>query len=157
MTASVPGTGRLAGIDYGTVRIGVALSDARQTLASPLDTYTRSTPDRDAAYFRRLADEEQVVGFVVGLPVHLDGGDSGKSVEARRFGEWLGQTTGRPVVYFDERFTTAAALEQLTDAGLRGKRRKSRLDRVAAQVMLAAFLDTPRDRAGDAPRGLGDR
>lgn len=157
MTASVPGTGRLAGIDYGTVRIGVALSDARQTLASPLDTYTRSTPDRDAAYFRRLADEEQVVGFVVGLPVHLDGGDSGKSVEARRFGEWLAATTGRPVVYFDERFTTAAALEQLTDAGLRGKRRKSRLDRVAAQVMLAAFLDTPRDRAGDAPRGLGDR
>lgn len=157
MTASVPGAGRLAGIDYGTVRIGVALSDARQTLASPLDTYTRSTPDRDAAYFRRLADEEQVVGFVVGLPVHLDGGDSGKSVEARRFGEWLAATTARPVVYFDERFTTAAALEQLTDAGLRGKRRKSRLDRVAAQVMLAAFLDTPRDRAGDAPRGLGDR
>ena len=65
--------GRIAGIDYGTVRIGVAISDPDQTLASPLETYNRRNDALDREWFKRLAKEERVVRFVVGLPVHLDG------------------------------------------------------------------------------------
>lgn len=65
--------GRLAAIDYGTVRIGVAVSNASQTLASPYENYTRRALDVDAGYFRRLVSTESITRFVVGLPVHTDG------------------------------------------------------------------------------------
>ncbi len=92
-----PTTGRLAGIDYGTVRIGVAITDASRILASPLENYNRRSLEADADYFRRLTDQEQIVGFVVGLPVHSSGQESQKSAEARGFGQWLRAVTGRPV------------------------------------------------------------
>src|SRR5687767_11877632 len=109
-----PGTpsGRVAGIDYGTVRVGIALTDQRRQIASPYENYTRRGTEADARRFRRLVAEEEVTLFVVGLPVHLDGRESQKSVEARRFGQWLGEQTGVPVEYFDERFTSSQA-EQL--------------------------------------------
>ena len=74
---------RIAGIDYGTVRIGIALADTEVGIASPYANYTRRTPALDAEYFARLTKEEQIARFVVGLPVHLDGGESQKSTEAR--------------------------------------------------------------------------
>jgi putative holliday junction resolvase len=143
----------VAGIDYGTVRIGVALSDARRKIASPFQNYTRRGPDGDARYFQQLAKAEAVSLFVVGLPVHLDGHESGKSLEARRFGQWLGQATGVPVEYFDERFTSAQAESLLLDAELTKKRRKARLDMLAAQIMLSAWLEA-RLRGEDSARGL---
>jgi putative holliday junction resolvase len=82
-----PATGRLAGIDFGTVRIGVAITDASRILASPLENYNRRSLDADADYFRRLTVQEQIVGFVVGLPVHGNGRESQKSAEARIFGQ----------------------------------------------------------------------
>ncbi len=146
--------GRLAGIDYGTVRIGIALTDARRTLASPCENYTRRGPAADAQYFRSFATQEKIVGFVVGLPVHLDGRASQKSREARQFGEWLAATTGLPVAYFDERFTTAEADQYLGAAKLTKKQRQARRDKLAAQIMLAAYLESP--SAGE-PQGLEDR
>ena len=68
--------GRVAAIDYGTVRIGIAVSDSRRTIASPLENYTRRSKEADADYFRRLASDENIALFVVGLPVHLDGRES---------------------------------------------------------------------------------
>ena len=134
--------GRLAGIDYGTVRVGVAVTDARRTLASPYEIYRHRDLDADARYFQSLAAQEQIVGFVVGLPVHLDGRESQKSREARQFGQWLGETTGVAVVYFDERFTTAEADQFLGAAQLTKKQRASRRDKLAAQIMLAAYLES---------------
>lgn len=136
--------GRLAGIDYGTVRIGVAVTDSRRTLASPYEIYQRRDAAADAHYFKRLAEAEKIVGFVVGLPVHLDGRESQKSREARQFGAWLTQTTERPVVYFDERFTTAEADQFLGAAQLTKKQRAARRDKLAAQILLSAFLDSSR-------------
>ena len=83
-----PPRGRVAGIDYGTVRIGVAISDPGRSLSSPLESYTRRDRAADARYFQKLVADEQVQLFVVGLPVHLDGSESAKSVESRRFGQW---------------------------------------------------------------------
>ncbi len=150
-----PPAGRVAGIDFGTVRIGVAISDPMRTIASPLDNYNRRDERGDAAYFRRLAEEEAIARFVVGLPVHLDGRESQKSIQAREFGTWLEQTTGVPVDYFDERFTTNQAQQYLIGARLSKKKRKARLDKLAAQIMLAAYLESD-CRAEDNPGSIDD-
>ena len=113
-------------------------------LASPgrLRTTRGGQPALDAEYFATLAKEEQIGRFVVGLPVHLHGGESQKSTEARAFGEWLGEVTGVPVEYFDERFTTAEADELLGAAKLTKKQRQARRDQLAAQIMLTAYLES---------------
>ena len=148
-------TGRLAGIDYGTVRVGIAVTDARQTLASPYVIYARKNPPADAEYFQRFVAEEKIVGLVVGLPVHLDGRESAKSREAREFGQWLAGATGLPVAFFDERFTTAEANQFLGAARLTKKQRKARRDKLAAQIMLAAYLESTSSRG--EPQRLDDR
>jgi putative Holliday junction resolvase len=145
----------VAAIDYGTVRIGIALSDPARRIASPYENYTRGGEQADAARFRRLVADEDVKLFVVGLPVHLDGRESAKSLEARRFGQWLAETTGVPVEYFDERFTSAQAEQLLLEAQVTRKRRRQRLDKLAAQILLAAFLESG-CRGQDAPGGLAD-
>ena len=144
---------RIAGIDFGTVRIGIATADLAVGIAGPYETYTRRSERLDAEYFRRLATEERIGRFVVGLPVHLSGGESQKSGEARAFGEWLGKLTGVPVEFFDERYTSAEAESLLLDAGLTKKRRKERLDQLAAQIMLTAYLEAGA-RGQDDPESL---
>jgi putative Holliday junction resolvase len=134
-------TGRLAGIDYGTVRIGVAITDAERRIASPLVNYTRRGEKADAEFFRRLAEQEQIAGFVVGLPIHLDGNESQKSTESRQFGKWLADITGKTVVFFDERFTSSEAEQALAGTELTKKQRKARLDKLAAQILLTAYLE----------------
>jgi putative Holliday junction resolvase len=156
MSTSPGAPGRIAGIDYGTRRIGIAMTDSRRTLASPYETYTRQGADADARRFQRLVAEEGVGLFVVGLPVHASGQESQKSREARRFGRWLQQVTGVPVVFFDERYTTSEAEAHLTAAGLTAKRRQRRLDMLAAQIMLSAYLQaSAKGRAEPGP--LDDR
>jgi putative holliday junction resolvase len=144
--------GRVAGIDYGTVRIGIALSDSGRSIASPLVNYTRRNIQLDADRFRRLVKDEEVTLFVVGLPIHLDGRESQKSIEARQFGQWLTEITGLPVDFFDERFTSTDAENLLLDANLTNKRRKKRRDMLAAQIMLSAYLELhSRDRLHPEP------
>lgn len=144
---------RIAGIDFGTVRIGVALADTEVRIAGPYENYTRRTLDLDAEYFARLAKEEQIGRFVVGLPVHLDGNEGQKSREAREFGKWLGEVTGVPVEFFDERFTTAEADELLGARKLTKKQRQARRDQLAAQVMLATYLESGA-RSQDSPGAI---
>ncbi|NLX55337.1 MAG: Holliday junction resolvase RuvX [Planctomycetaceae bacterium] len=149
-----PAAGRLAGIDYGHVRIGVAVSDPHRTLASPYANYTRRGEQGDARFFRTLVSDEQIVGFVVGLPLHTSGHESEKSREVRRFADWLTLVTGRPVRFYDERFTTREANDLLEHAQLTKKKRRQRLDKVAAQLLLAAFLES--DGCGTEPAALDD-
>ncbi len=151
-----PRSGRLAGIDFGTVRIGVAITDPEQRLASPYEILQRSNLAAEEKFFRRLVREERICGFVVGLPVHLDGSSSQVSELAIEFGNWLRALTGVPVVWFDERFTSSAAEELIREANLTNKKRKALLDKLAAQVLLTAFLESPRDQLRTI-RGLDDR
>ena len=150
MTSSPATPGRVAGIDFGTVRIGIAISDPDRHIASPLENYTRRGPERDAERFRQLVADQRVVLFVVGLPLHLDERESPKSLEARAFGQWLSETTGVPVEFFDERFTSHEAEEILLSADLTRKRRKKRLDMLAAQIILRGYLEE-----GEGTRGEG--
>lgn len=150
-----PHQGRIAGIDFGTVRIGIAITDPSQHLASPLENYTRRGTEGDASYFRKLAAEERIAGFVVGLPVHTSGNESEKSRQSRQFSLWLAEITRLPVRLFDERYTTAQAEEALQAAGLTKKRRKERLDKLAAQIMLVAYLES--SRRDESPGPMDDK
>jgi putative Holliday junction resolvase len=133
--------GRLLGVDYGSVRVGLAVCDADRIIASPLEVRERKGDAADAAYFKQVVAREQIGGLVVGLPVHTDGREGVKAVEARAFGTWLAEVTGLPVVYADERFSTAFAESALWAAGLTHKKRKQRRDAVAAQVMLQGYIE----------------
>jgi putative Holliday junction resolvase len=133
---------RLLGVDFGSVRVGLAISDPERRIASPLTTCTRRDADQDARFFQRVIAEEEVGGLVVGLPVHLDGREGQKAQEARAFGQWLQNVTGLQVIFWDERFTTTEAESYLWGAGLTHKRRRQRRDQVAAQILLQTYLDS---------------
>ena len=135
-------TGKIAGIDYGSVRIGIAISDADRILASPLETYIRKSPEQDAKFFRKLVGEERITQFVVGLPLHLSGDLSKKAKEILEFGRLLTIITGIPVDYMDERYTSVEAERILRAAKLTDKKRKERRDKLAAQILLSAYLES---------------
>lgn len=141
VTSNFPHEGRLAGIDFGTVRIGIAICDYGQSFASPVENYQRKDPEADARRFRQLANEEEIVGFVVGLPISTDGNETAKSREAREFGAWLSEITELPVTFHDERFTTSLAHELMIAGNIKASKRKKRLDMIAAQQMLQAYLE----------------
>ncbi len=151
----LPAEGRLAGIDFGTVRVGVAITDASQMIASPLEVYTRRNETLDEKFFLELVQLERVVGFVVGLPVHMSGDESQKSREAVAFGKWLEEKTSIPVTWFDERYTTAMARDVLSQTNLSGKKRKAFLDKMAAQILLRAYLGSDRDSVS-TPQSLNE-
>ncbi len=150
---------RILGIDHGDRRIGAALSDPGQAMAFPLEVYSPRGELADAQHYREVVAENDVARIVVGLPVHTTGREGDRARAARKFGEWLAQATGRPVVYFDERYTTVEAEHLMIDAGLKRKKRKSLRDQLAAQIMLQGYLDAgqpdsavdsqPLDDAGD--------
>jgi putative Holliday junction resolvase len=128
-------------VDFGTVRIGLAVCDVDRRIASPLETYRRHSQEKDGAHFVKLIEQEQIIGIVLGLPIHNDGREGTKAKEVRAFGQWLAEQTKLPIVYFDERFTTVEAEDALWSAGLTHKQRKERRDRVAAQMLLQGYLD----------------
>jgi putative Holliday junction resolvase len=139
--ASIPRRGRLLGIDYGTVRVGVSVSDQFQKLASPLHNYERVSRTADQQFFQKLAKEYEVVGFVVGLPLHMNGDESTKSQEARRYGRWLKSISQRPVTFQDERLSSAQAENLLRTADFTHRQRTERIDKLAAQIVLQTWLD----------------
>ena len=131
----------MLGIDFGTVRVGLSVCDPDRIIASALETYTRKDAAADAAYFAGVAAQQRAVGLVIGLPLHSGGEESDKSREARAFAAWLGEVTKLPVVMWDERFTTSLAQDAMIGAKLNRKKRKERVDRVAAQMILQVYLD----------------
>jgi putative Holliday junction resolvase len=144
---------RLLGIDTGQRRIGLAISDPDRKIASPLATYVRQSRQADQGYFEHLVREEAIGLLVIGLPVHLDGREGQKALEARRFGEWLAKLVQLPVVFWDERFSTVEAERAMLEAGLTNKRRRERRDRLAAQIILQSYLDAgcPQTVSGPGP------
>jgi len=135
--------GRVAGIDYGRKRIGVAICDAERILASPWCVREANGDHAaDAAFFQGLVRDEALVGFVVGLPLNTDGTPSAMSREVERFGGWLGRATGLPVAYQDERYTSHEAATMLAGVGLSRGQKKSRSDAVAAQLVLRGWMES---------------
>ena len=96
MQKDLSNSGRVAGIDFGTVRIGIAITDVERKIASPYENYSRRDQAADEKYFQELVKQEEIVLLVVGLPLHMSGDESQKSRVARQFGDWLSTTTGLP-------------------------------------------------------------
>ncbi len=139
-----PAYGRLIGVDYGTKRIGLSVASPDRKYASPLEIYHRRTEPLDVRYFKSIVEEYRPVGFVVGLPIHVGGDESQKSHEARLFGKWLQGFTELPIEFWDERYTSSVAEDYLLAAELTRKQRKKKIDMVAAQIILQAYLDAHR-------------
>jgi putative Holliday junction resolvase len=149
-TDKFPERGCLLGLDYGSRRVGVAVCDGGQSIASPLKVL-----QQDHALIRHLkdtAEEYQATGLVVGLPVHMSGDEGEKAQLAREFGTEVATALKLPIVYHDERFTSKQADSAMADAGLSRDKRKARIDMVAAQLMLQAFLNS--DRTDTPPPSL---
>ena len=137
----LPVFGVLLGIDYGTKRVGVAVSDRDQKFSSPLHNYQRQGIQADTRFFRNLVAEYRPAGMVIGLPIHLSGDESEKSREARKFAAWLSECTGLPHCFQDERFSSFQAEQLMSAADLTKKQRKDRIDKLAAQILLQTFLE----------------
>ena len=154
MSDPFPTHGRLLGLDYGAKRLGVAVSDVEQRVAAAVSVIPRSSVRGDTRALERIVEENQPAGLVVGLPVYASGDEGTQAGRAREFGAWAGRALGLPVTYWDERHSSTIAEGYLIGAGISEKKRKTRLDALAAQVMLQAYLDAvDRSRWDRGPSG----
>ncbi len=129
------------GIDYGTKRIGVAISAPLTGLAHPLETVPLSP---DGGHFKRLRDiaaEYEVSRIVVGLPYNIDGSLGPSAEKAQEMGRQIGEALNLPVEFWDERLTTAEAHSLMTDFNVNSKKRRQVVDKIAASLILQAYLD----------------
>ena len=140
---------RTLGIDYGTRRIGLAVSDGLGLTAQGLETLERTDPEEDIAALADLIRERGVEEIVVGRPLNLDGSEGPAAVEAGEFADLLRERCGVPVLLWDERLSTAQAERMMLDADVSRRVRKKSRDRIAAQLILQSFLDA-RGRNKDA-------
>jgi putative Holliday junction resolvase len=139
---------RYLGIDLGSKRIGVSRSDPSGTIASPLKTLSTKGDEADIAALIALLHEEEAEGFVIGLPVLLNGKHGGMAAKIKAFAKRLNAASGRSVEFWDERLSTVAAERALLEANLRREKRRDLIDAVAAALILQSWLNAksgPRD------------
>jgi putative Holliday junction resolvase len=133
---------RIMGLDVGSARIGVALSDESRLVARPFHTVSRTSDKAALGDLCRIAGEQGVTRIVVGLPLALDGSEQDTSRDARSIAESLRRRTRVEIVVWDERLTTVQAERALLEAGVRRGKRREAIDRVAAALMLQSYLDS---------------
>jgi putative Holliday junction resolvase len=132
---------RVLGLDVGTKTIGLALSDTRRMVATPLRTIRRTRFKADAAEVLREVDTHGVGALAIGLPIALDGRESPRSQSVRQFARNLLEIRDLPVVFWDERLSTAAVERAMIEADLTRRRRSEIIDRTAAAYILQGLLD----------------
>lgn len=132
---------RVLALDWGTVRIGLALSDPGGTIASPYDTLPAKPRDQLIRKLRSIIANEMVDRLVVGLPLHMDGSRGGSAEKAEELANLLREEFTLPVEMIDERLTSFEAERKLREIGRKPSRDKGRVDRVAATIMLQEYLD----------------
>jgi putative holliday junction resolvase len=144
---SLPPTGRLLSLDWGELRIGLALSDESQILATPLETLRRREGKRfPMPRFLQLIALHNPVGLVVGLPLSLEGTEGDSAIAAREVAHTVTRRTGLPLEMWDERMSTARALAAIREQGGSTRGRKADVDALAAAVLLQHFLDARKNR-----------
>ncbi len=142
---------RILALDYGTKRIGVALSDELGWTAQPLETIERRTLDRDLAHIQQLVQIHEVKQVLVGLPLRLTGEVGPAAQGVQGFVARLSEALSVPVVTWDERLTTKEAEDLLIAADVSRKKRKGVVDRVAAAILLQGYLEAQTQTITDAP------
>ena len=132
---------RVMALDVGDKRIGIAVSDALLITAQPRPTLRRKGLESDIESLRRLAVENEVHEIVVGQPLHMSGKESPQSEKVARFAEQLRKILDIPVVFWDERLTSFAAEQHLEEMGLKWRKRREHVDKIAAMIILQNYLD----------------
>ncbi len=148
IAALLPARGVLLGLDLGTKTIGVAASDPERRLAAAVETVARKTFSTDAARLLALAAERKAVGFVLGLPINMDGSEGPRAQSTRAFARNLARLTDLPIGLWDERLSTAAVERELIAADVSRTKRAAVIDQHAAVFILQGALD--RLRVGPA-------
>lgn len=138
---ALPPNRAIAGLDLGTATIGVALSDLRRQVATPIEVIRREKFTLDAARLLTLLDARGAVGIVLGLPLNMDGSAGPRVQSTQAFARNLEKLTDLPICYWDERLSTVAAERALLEADTSRKRRKEVIDQVAAGYILQGALD----------------
>ncbi|MSO74501.1 MAG: Holliday junction resolvase RuvX [Alphaproteobacteria bacterium] len=138
--ALAPGA-RLLGLDVGTKTIGVAISDERRTVASGRETIARTKLAKDLATLARLVRGDRVGGFVIGLPLNMDGSEGPRCQSVRQFATDLDKVIDLPIGFWDERLSTMAVTRTMLEADLSRKRRAEVVDKLAAVYILQGALD----------------
>jgi len=128
------------GLDLGEKRIGIAVTDASETMAFPERVLQRRSARRDRQTLALLVDELAVERVIIGLPLSMDGDFGPNAQRTRRFGELLAHDVRVPIEYQDERLTTVEAEERLRDSGLAARKRRQRIDAAAAAIILEDYL-----------------
>ncbi|MDJ0756246.1 MAG: Holliday junction resolvase RuvX [Ardenticatenaceae bacterium] len=139
---------RILSLDLGEKNIGIALSDTLKMIASPVKTIPRRSRKEDFATIAELCRQQNVVLIVIGLPLMLDGSEGAMAAWARDYGRGLSESTGIPVQFWDESFSSDMAIEALRAQGYSRKKmkEKGKLDAVAAALILQNFLETRDER-----------
>jgi putative Holliday junction resolvase len=139
--AYLPPRGALIGLDLGSKTIGVAASDPERRLATGIETVMRRNFSADAARLIALASQRKAAGFVLGLPVNMDGSEGPRAQSTRAFARNLARLTDLPIALWDERLSTAAVERQLIAADVKRARRAKVIDQHAAVFILQGALD----------------
>lgn len=142
-SVDIPGTGRILAIDYGSRRIGLAVSDALQMTANALDTKT--ILQGSVSFLEELKNiclQENVIGVVVGKPLNMDGSEGEMVRQVKKFADKAKRVTGLPLVLWDERLTTIQAKNTLRAYGKKPSKNKAAIDKLAATFLLQSFLDS---------------
>ena len=139
--AGLPAGRAVAGLDLGDKTIGVAMSDLRRSVATPVTVLRREKFTLDAARLLELLAARGAVGIILGLPLNMDGSEGPRVQSTRAFARNLVKLTGMPIGYWDERLSTVAATRALIEADTSRKRRSEVIDQVAAGYILQGALD----------------
>jgi putative Holliday junction resolvase len=137
----IPARGALIGLDLGTKTIGVAASDPDRRIAAPVETVARKRFTDDAQRLIALAAERRAVGFVLGLPLNMDGSEGARAQSTRAFARNLARLTDLPIGLWDERLSTVAVERALIEADASRAKRKAVIDQHAAAFILQGALD----------------
>ena len=147
---AVDSNARILGVDFGLKRVGLAVCDKNQILATPLNAVKTKSMQMSIDLVAAVCKEQEVGGVVVGLPLNLDGSESVQSGRARAFARNLGKVTGLPVELYDERLSTVEADELLIEAGVKNAEQRANLvDSMAAKVILQSYIDNKQKHFGD--------
>jgi putative Holliday junction resolvase len=132
---------RLLGLDLGSKTIGLALSDIRLTIASPMETIKRKKFTQDAERLLTIIKEQNVGGLVLGLPKNMDGSEGPRCQSTRQFAKNMAEKTDIPISFWDERLSTIAVTRTLIEADASRKRQGELVDKLAASYILQGVLD----------------
>ncbi|MBL8790740.1 MAG: Holliday junction resolvase RuvX [Rhizobiales bacterium] len=150
---SLPKGKRMLGLDLGTKTIGMATSDFTGQFATPRDTIRREKFTIDAKQLLAFAEKEHIGLLVLGLPLNMDGTEGPRAQATRAFARNLSKLTPLPIVFWDERLSTAAVTRTMLEADMSRAKRAENVDKLAAAYILQSLLDALRSPQGDLPTG----